>query len=395
MQAFTICDTELILLATAGFFFLVQIGYYLGLYSRINRHVVACKQGKIPHTQDLPPISVIICAHNEPENLRLNLEPVLRQDYPNYEVIVINDGNDDESDDLLTRLQQQYPHLYHSYVPHSPHGTGHRKLAVTLGIKASKHEWLVFTRPDSAPQSNQWLRAMARNFTPVTQVVLGYSNYGQPRNRGQRWATLCELFNAMRYLGFALGRHPYMGIGRNLAYRKELFYKNKGFSAHLNLPLGEDDLFINRIATPTNTGLPPPQTHGWRQPRNPSCASRLRSKTRTGWTKNRNTPSLQGITMARNAISTGLKPVAACCFTPPGWPPARQGRHTTIGWRQAWDCCCLRCGSCCKPSSSTTPPATWASKAGMASCSRHSTLRSPSCRCGGNGGPASSASRRT
>lgn len=253
MQALTIDPTELILLATAGFFFLVQIGYYLGLYSRINRHVVACKQEKIPHTQDLPPISVIICAHNEPENLRLNLEPVLRQDYPNYEVIVINDGNDDESDDLLTRLQQQYPHLYHSYVPHSPHGTGHRKLAVTLGIKASKHEWLVFTRPDSAPQSNQWLRMLARNFTPGTQVVLGYSNYTPSRAKGRRMATLCELFSAMRYLGFALGRHPYMGIGRNLAYRKELFYKNKGFSAHLNLPLGEDDLFINRIATPTNT----------------------------------------------------------------------------------------------------------------------------------------------
>ena len=119
-------------------------------------------------------------------------------------------------------------------------GVSHQKLAATIGIKASKYDWLVFTRPDSAPQSNQWLRKLARNFTPSTQIVLGYHRYNSGENRLQRKAVLYGLFYAMRYLGFALAGRPYMGNGHNLAYRKELFYKHKGFSAHLDIPQGDD-----------------------------------------------------------------------------------------------------------------------------------------------------------
>ena len=163
---------------------------------------------------------------------------MLEQDYPQFEVIVINDGNTDESEDYLTILEEKYPHLYHSFVPDSSRYISRKKLAVTLGIKASKYEWLVFTNANCMPQSNQWLRLMARNFTSRTQVVLGYSGY----ERGKGWlhkrAAFDNLFTSMRYLGFALAGSPYMGIGRNLAYRKELFYQQKGFSAHLNLQRG-------------------------------------------------------------------------------------------------------------------------------------------------------------
>lgn len=204
-------------------------------------------------TQELPPISVIICAREESENLRRNLGAVLEQDYPLFEVIVINDGNTDESEDYLTILEEKYPHLYHSFMPDSSRYISRKKLAVTLGIKASKYEWLVFTNANCMPQSNQWLRLMARNFTSRTQVVLGYSGY----ERGKGWlhkrVAFDNLFTSMRYLGFALAGSPYMGIGRNLAYRKELFYQQKGFSAHLNLQRGDDDLFINHVATPENT----------------------------------------------------------------------------------------------------------------------------------------------
>ena len=178
---------------------------------------------------------------------------MLEQDYPQFEVIVIKDGNPDESQDSLTILEEKYPHLYHSFVPDSSRYISRKKLAVTLGIKASKYEWLVFTNANCMPQSNQWLRLMARNFTSRTQVVLGYSGY----ERGKGWlhkrAAFDNLFTSMRYLGFALAGSPYMGIGRNLAYRKELFYQQKGFSAHLNLQRGDDDLFINHVATPENT----------------------------------------------------------------------------------------------------------------------------------------------
>lgn len=199
------------------------------------------------------PLSVVICARNESENLRRNLPAILKQDYPDFEVIVINDGSTDESEDLLSELEEEYPNLYHSFTPDSARYISRKKLALTLGIKASKYDWLVFTEADCTPVSDKWLRRIARNFTPSTDIVLGYSGY----ERGKGWlhkrVSFDSLFTSLRYLGFALAGKPYMGIGRNLAYRKELFFKVKGFSTHLNMQRGEDDLFINQIANENNT----------------------------------------------------------------------------------------------------------------------------------------------
>lgn len=253
MEAFTFDTTEQILLAATGTLFIIQALYYFCLYNRIHLRSRAVKRNNVHFSQELPPVSVIICAREESENLRRNLTAVLEQDYPQFEVIVINDGATDESEDYLTVLEDKYPHLYHSFVPDSSRYISRKKLAVTLGIKASKYDWLVFTEANCRPQSNQWLRLLARNFTPQTQVVLGYSGY----ERGKGWlhkrVAFDNLFTSMRYLGFALAGSPYMGIGRNLAYRKELFYREKGFSAHLNLQRGDDDLFVNHVAAAGNT----------------------------------------------------------------------------------------------------------------------------------------------
>lgn len=253
METFAINSTEQYLLMAAGILLAVQIIYYLVLYSRIGRRNRKEQRNELHFTQELPPLSVIICAHDEVENLRRNLPAILAQDYPDFEVIVINDGEKNESEDYLLQLEEQYRNLYHSFVPDSSRYISRKKLAVTLGIRASRHDWLVLTEANCQPQSNQWLRLLARNFTPHTEVLLGYSGY----QRGKGWLRRCcafdSLFNAMRYLGFALGGHPYMGIGRNLAYRKQLFYDQKGFSAHLNLRRGDDDLFVNQVAHGENT----------------------------------------------------------------------------------------------------------------------------------------------
>lgn len=276
MEALTLDSIEKILLVATGILFIIQVIYYLCLYNRIHARSRAVKCGDTHFSQELPPISVIICAREESENLRRNLNAVLEQDYPQFEVIVINDGNTDESEDYLTLLEDKYPHLYHSFVPDSSRYISRKKLAITLGIKASKYDWLVFTEAKCLPQSNQWLRLFARNFTSRTQIVLGYSGY----ERGKGWLhkRVCfdTLFTSMRYLGAALAGSPYMAIGRNLAYRKELFYQQKGFSAHLNLQRGDDDLFINQIATAENTRVetdanalvriqPVPRAKDWRE----------------------------------------------------------------------------------------------------------------------------------
>ena len=235
--------------ASAGFLFFIQSCYHLGLYRKLYTH---SKQAQ--GTTDTPPLSVIIVAKDSASDLRKNLPAVLDQDYPDYEVIVIYDRSDkDESEDVLKLLQDKYHHLYYTFIPDSARYISHKKLGVTMGIKASRHEWLVFTEANCLPTSNQWLRKLASNFTDTTDIVLGYSNYEKTSGWFNRKITFDTLLHSMRYLGMAINGHPYMGCGRNLAYRKSLYYNQKGFTNHLNLQRGEDDLFINQTTNGKNT----------------------------------------------------------------------------------------------------------------------------------------------
>lgn len=253
MNLFTFNIVEIILLSSVGLFLIIQAIYYFCLYNQLHIHNKAANDGDLIYETEYPPISVIISARNESENLQKYLPYVLEQDYPEFEVIVINDGSTDESEDVLSAFEEKYTNLYHTFTPDGARYISRKKLAVTLGIKASKHNWLVFTDADCRPASNDWLKLMARNFSPRTDIVLGYSAYEQEKGWFQRKAAFSNLFMSMRYLGFALIDKPYMGLGWNMAYRKELFFKNKGFSSHLNLQRGDDDLFINEAATPFNT----------------------------------------------------------------------------------------------------------------------------------------------
>ena len=235
--------------ASAGILFFIQSCYYLGLYRSLYLH-----SKKVKKEKDTPPLSVILVAKDAASDLQKNLPTILEQDYPDFEVIVIYDqSSDDECEDVLKLLESKYPHLHHSFIPDSARYISHKKLGITMGIKASHHEWLVFTEPNCRPSSNQWLRKMARNFSTDTDIVLGYSNYEMTKGWFNQKATFDTLLHSMRYLGRAIGGYPYMGCGRNLAYRKSMFNKQKGFVSHLNLQRGEDDLFINQTACGKNT----------------------------------------------------------------------------------------------------------------------------------------------
>lgn len=249
MELFTI-DT--ILPIASGALFITQAVYYLGLYNKLYTHSRETAYATDINTQN-PPLSVIIVAKDATHELQENLPFILEQDYPEFEVIVIYDRPADDCDNTLKLLEDKYPNLYHTFIPDSARYISHKKLGITMGIKASRHEWLVFTEPDCRPQSNQWLKQMARNFTPATEIVLGYSNYEKVPGWFNKKITFDTLLNSMRYLGMAVSGHPYMGTGRNMAYRKTLYYKQKGFASHLNLQRGEDDLFINELATSANT----------------------------------------------------------------------------------------------------------------------------------------------
>ena len=223
----------------------VQLLYLYIIYGAVHRRNVADRKGKLQGTEEKAGISVIIVASDNEEQLEANLPRVLTQDYPDYEVIVVDDNSGDDTKELLERLGQQYPHLYSTFTSNSIRYISHKKLALTLGIKAAKKEWVVFTDPDCYPTSDQWLARMARHFTDKTDVVVGYNNYEHKAG----FANLCYVYDTLlhqlRMLGITLLGRGYMGIGRNMAYRKELFFRHKGYSQHLDLQRGEDDLFVN------------------------------------------------------------------------------------------------------------------------------------------------------
>ena len=237
--------TGQILWISVGVLTVIQLLYLYIVYNAVHRRNVADRKGKIQHSEQQQGVSVIIVAADNEEQLAENLPHILTQDYPDYEVIVVDDNSQDDTKELLKRLSEQYPHLYRTFTSDSVRYISHKKLALTLGIKAAKKEWLLFTDPDCYPTSNQWISRMARQFTNDTDVVIGYSNY-ERKSGFANWCYMYDmLLQQLRLLGLTLRGRGYMGIGRNMAYRRELFFRHKGYSSHLDLQRGEDDLFIN------------------------------------------------------------------------------------------------------------------------------------------------------
>jgi len=233
--------------------FLIQAYYYLYYYSGMIFYNRKMKKGKIVYNTSKPPVSVIICAKNEAENLATFLPLILEQNYPEYEVIVVNDGSTDESNEILEKYGEKYPNLYRTFLPMEAKYMSHKKMCLTVGIKAAKYENLLLTDADCEPAGKEWISNMVRNFTGKSEIILGYGGHKYKKGLLNKMISFDVLFIAMQYMGFALKRKPYMGVGRNLSYKKELFFKNKGFASHLNLVSGDDDLFIKEVANKENT----------------------------------------------------------------------------------------------------------------------------------------------
>ena len=227
----------------------VQIFYYFYFYLRIHRY----RKENAKETTE--PVTVIICAKNEAENLQKYLPLVLEQDYPVFQVVVVNDGSLDETADVLAEMQARYDHLYVTRIEHThpyPHA---KKLAQTIGIKAARYDQLLFIDADCRPSGPEWIRIMQSNFTPRREIILGYGAYEKRKGLANLFIRTDTLWIAQQYFSYALRGIPYMGVGRNLAYRRSLFFNNKGFANQLHLQSGDDDLFINQTASGTNTAV--------------------------------------------------------------------------------------------------------------------------------------------
>ena len=238
---------------------LVELAHYLllGIKLQLNRQHINQVNNNITDTVNevLPPVSVIICTRNEAVNLQNFLPLVLEQDYPEYQVIVVNDGSIDDTEEVVVNLRELYPHLYLTNIPKQTRIISHKKLAITIGVKAAKHELLIFTDADCRPWTPHWIEDIVRSYTPNTQFVLAYSSNYSTKSLLSRMISYDTSTAAIQYLGLALCGKPYKGVGRNLSYLKSTFITNKGFAGNLHIQSGEDDLLVNQLSTKDNTAI--------------------------------------------------------------------------------------------------------------------------------------------
>jgi cellulose synthase/poly-beta-1,6-N-acetylglucosamine synthase-like glycosyltransferase len=268
IYGFSFSLIELIIVGILFLAFAYQLYFYLRYLNGVLRYRTRIKNNKISFLAEQPPVSVIICAKDEADNLRKFLPFILEQDYPDFEVIVINDGSTDETEILLNDLCKENPKLKTTFVPVGANNLSTKKLGLTLGIKAAKNDLLLFTDADCMPEDKNWISCMARNFTTETDFVLGYGAYLQKKSFLNRLITYDTLFIGLQYLGMALARKPYMGVGRNLAYRKETFFAQKGFASTLHLTSGDDDLMVNKASNNHNTRIEiAPDSITWSEPK--------------------------------------------------------------------------------------------------------------------------------
>ena len=201
-------------------------------------------------------ISVIICAKNEAHNLNLFLKSIIEQDYPNFEIVLINDSSKDDTLKIIEDFSKLHNNIKIVNVRSTETFWGNKKYALTLGIKASKNDYLLFTDADCKPVSKYWIREMSSHFNNQKSIVLGYGAYSKTKNSFLNKLIRYEtLITAVNYFSFAKVGLPYMGVGRNLAYTKNVFFKANGYVNHMNVLSGDDDLFINQIASKKNTAI--------------------------------------------------------------------------------------------------------------------------------------------
>jgi poly-beta-1,6-N-acetyl-D-glucosamine synthase len=246
---FSFDPLHITLLSLLGFMALIQLFYYFNYY----RRAAYIKEDDEKKEISTPPLSVIICARDEDSNIESFLPVVLKQDYPSFEVLVINDCSEDDTGIILERMQKEYSNLRVSVIQRDLHFSHSKKLPMLIGIKAAANDLLVFIDADCKPSSDKWLAGIAKGYHIGAEIILGYGGYLPEKGILNKYIRYETMSIGMQYMGMALAGKPYMGVGRNLAYRRSFFFNNGAFGPFNHVQSGDDDLFVNRTATATNT----------------------------------------------------------------------------------------------------------------------------------------------
>lgn len=238
---------EIILLCVFCVTTIFQLYFYLHIFRKSAFH--KSTKNNLSYT---PPVSVIIAAKNEEKNLDKNLKLILDQDYPDFELIIINDASTDSSKEIISKYKQNYSNIISLDIEESKG----KKDALSLGINKAQNEYLVFIDADCYPGSRYWLKSMVSEFEDKSiEIVLGYGSYKRTKGFLNGYICYDSFFIALQYFGAALIGHAYMGVGRNLAYTKNLWIKTNGFESHKNISSGDDDLFVIEAGTSKNIAV--------------------------------------------------------------------------------------------------------------------------------------------
>ncbi len=258
-------STAFILSIVAAVLLAIQTGLNITVFSRL----LSGRSNKPSENSRFQEgTSVIIAARNEAANLAANLPHILEQQHERFEVIVVNDHSEDDTKWVVKELQQSYSHLHLLDLSAHIWNKPGKKLALTLGIKKASYEVILLTDADCRPASPHWISRMEEPFThPETKFALGFAPYRGAAGALARFVQYETFQTAFYYLGLGLAGIPYMGVGRNLAYRRSFFFQHQGFGPHHYLAAGDDDLLVNRLATARNTAVVlAPESFTWTSP---------------------------------------------------------------------------------------------------------------------------------
>ena len=256
-------------LLTFALFLLIQLYFYGFLFGKLTSYESSelrvsstnrnkSKGSSIYYNRTYPGVSVIVCAHNEATHLERHLTILAEQGHPNYEILLVDDGSTDETHRIMKGFQEKFGTSERPVqvlrIP--PSDSSGKKKALSRGIEIAAHDIVLLTDADCRPNSSNWISEMTSELKGASEIVLGYGAYmkvaGSFLNKVIRYETF---LTALQYFSHALSGRPYMGVGRNLAYKKNLFDRANGFDSHMNLKSGDDDLFINQVATADNTAI--------------------------------------------------------------------------------------------------------------------------------------------
>lgn len=252
-----LADTYSIALAAVLLVAIVYLCIYYGLYHmRVGLFGRKEPSGGDPLNDDLPPVSVVLTARNDAAWLKENLVYLLEQDYPNFEVVVVDYLSHDDTQFVLKLLHDYYPHLKIVPFKEDVNLFQGKKYPLSIGIKSAANDILMLADPDCTPKNLLWLRGMVRGYrNKETQIVLGYCGVKRTKTLLGCLQQYDALTYGARYLGSALLGHPYTGSGRNLSYRRSFFFRQGAFIRHYDVADGSDDLFVYQNADRRNTAI--------------------------------------------------------------------------------------------------------------------------------------------